>query len=72
MSQASPIDSMWGIGFDGNDAKSNYAHWGLSLLKQVLMKVKYQIREGSRRQSKVTERNLARLEGRRLRRRTGS
>lgn len=45
MLQASPFDSIWGNGFNVNNAEANRAHWGSNLLGQALMRVRNRIRE---------------------------
>ena len=38
--EASPIDRIWGIGYDETDAMSNQGSWGLNLLGRCPMQIK--------------------------------
>ena len=55
MTQASPFDNIWGIGFNAVDAESNYAHWGLNLLGKALMKVRRRLKEEDERSKGARE-----------------
>eukprot|EP00798_Chlamydomonas_sp_ICE-L_P010165 gene10165-8070_t len=45
--EASPRDSIWGVGFAPNKAAANRSKWGLNLLGKALMTVREQLREGN-------------------------
>jgi len=42
--EASPLDSIWGCGFDAENALANRKDWGLNLLGKALMKVRERLR----------------------------
>eukprot|EP01117_Protostelium_nocturnum_P000906 TRINITY_DN11245_c0_g1_i1.p1 TRINITY_DN11245_c0_g1~~TRINITY_DN11245_c0_g1_i1.p1 ORF type:complete len:161 (+),score=60.54 TRINITY_DN11245_c0_g1_i1:163-645(+) len=43
--EASPLDSIWGIGYDEANAMGNREFWGLNLLGQALMDVRRALKE---------------------------
>lgn len=43
--EASPLDSIWGIGFAERDAGANRQRWGQNLLGKALMEVRKRLRE---------------------------
>lgn len=43
--EASPLDKIWGIGFDSTNALRNIDKWGQNLLGECLMDIREQIRE---------------------------
>jgi len=43
--QASPRDSIWGIGFAAENAEEMRAEWGENLLGKALMRVRERLRE---------------------------
>eukprot|EP00798_Chlamydomonas_sp_ICE-L_P015254 gene15254-21336_t len=43
--EASPSDSIWGVGFAPNKAAANRSKWGLNLLGKALMTVREPLRE---------------------------
>lgn len=43
--EASPVDSIWGIGFSSDKAMENIDKWGQNLLGKVLMKVREELRK---------------------------
>ncbi len=45
LAEASPYDSIWGIGFKESQALENQEKWGLNLLGKVLMDVRLELSE---------------------------
>ncbi|OAQ81364.1 hypothetical protein VFPBJ_03948 [Purpureocillium lilacinum] len=45
--EASPYDSIWGIGFTERDAEGMREHWGENLLGKALMEVRSELRESA-------------------------
>lgn len=43
--EASPVDSIWGIGFSSDKAMENIDKWGQNLLGKTLMKVREELRK---------------------------
>ncbi|KAG0649861.1 Riboflavin biosynthesis intermediates N-glycosidase [Hyphodiscus hymeniophilus] len=43
--EASPMDKIWGIGFEEKNAERQRARWGLNLLGKALMRARERIRE---------------------------
>lgn len=43
--EASPVDSIWGIGFSSDRAMENIDKWGQNLLGKTLMKVRAELRK---------------------------
>ena len=43
--EASPVDSIWGIGFSSDNAMENINKWGQNLLGKTLMKVRAELRK---------------------------
>jgi ribA/ribD-fused uncharacterized protein len=39
--EASPVDRIWGIGFDEENALANIENWGENLLGKCLMRIRY-------------------------------
>jgi len=49
--EASPVDRIWGVGFDEQNAEANRPGWGLNLLGKVLTRVRRRIREEEQKSS---------------------
>ncbi|KIY70850.1 DUF1768-domain-containing protein [Cylindrobasidium torrendii FP15055 ss-10] len=49
LAEASPYDSIWGVGFTPDHAFENRADWGLNLLGQALMETRKVLREEKKR-----------------------
>ena len=45
--EASPYESIWGIGFTERDAEGMREHWGENLLGKALMEVRSELRESA-------------------------
>lgn len=46
--QASPEDSIWGVGFSAKNAEENRDKWGENLLGLAIMKVREKLRKENR------------------------
>lgn len=43
--QTSPVDRIWGVGFDAASAEANRGEWGENRLGEAIMKVREQLRK---------------------------
>lgn len=43
--QTSPVDRIWGVGFDAQSAETNRKDWGENLLGKAIMRVRDRIRK---------------------------